>query len=84
MTMQSSDPGRSGVKSVLVLLCYPTFCRQWQEFFVFTQHGGLVSPSELASGMGAYPRWHRDAFSGDLVVLQGGSEPRTGYRIPEN
>lgn len=34
------------------LLCSPTFCHRGQEFFVYSQHGGLVSPSEFASVIG--------------------------------
>lgn len=49
---QPPDPGRSGVESVPALLCYPTFCRGRQEFVVFSQYGGLVSPSEFASSIG--------------------------------
>ena len=50
--IQPPDPDRSGVESVPVLLCYPTFCHQGPEFFVYSQNGGLVSPSEFASVIG--------------------------------
>jgi len=46
------DPGPVVKVTSGAVLCYPTFCHEGPELSVFSQHGGLVSPSEFARIIG--------------------------------